>query len=67
MDSTNLTYEIGSVAGRVWKIIDIWEEVDFYTIKKLSKADEEDIYSALGWLAREDKIYENKEQNYRLK
>jgi hypothetical protein len=67
LDNTNLTHEIGVLAGKVWKIINIWDEVDFTTLKKLSEADDNEIYSALGWLAREDKICENEEQKYRLK
>ncbi len=67
LDNTNLTDEIGVIAGKLWKIINIWEEVDIYTLKKLSEADDKEIYSALGWLAREDKICENGDQIYSLK
>jgi len=67
LDKTNLTHEIGVIAGKVWQIINIWEEVDITTLKRLSEADDKEIYSALGWLAREDKICENGEQIYSLK
>jgi hypothetical protein len=67
LDTTNLTPEIGSMAGKIWKILDIWGEVDINSIKKLSGADETEIYSALGWLAREDKINEMEDQVYSLK
>jgi len=67
LDKTNLTGEIGKIAGRIWKIIDIWEEVDMSSIKKLSDAEEEQIYSGIGWLAREDKINLTDDQKYRLK
>ena len=66
LDETNLTHEIGPVAGIIWKIIDIWDEVDITSIKKLSAADEKNIYSALGWLAREEKINEKEENIYIL-
>jgi hypothetical protein len=66
LDKTNLTHEIGPVAGIIWKIIDIWDEVDIASIKKLSEADEKYIYSALGWLAREEKINEKEENIYIL-
>lgn len=66
LDETNLTYQIGSVAGIIWKIIDIWDEVDIKSIKKLSEADEKYIFSALGWLARENKINEKEENIYIL-
>ena len=56
LDVTNLSPEVGSNAGKVWKVIDIWGDVDFHTIKRLAKIDEKEVHSALGWLAREDKI-----------
>lgn len=59
LDTTNLTPEIGTTAGKIWKIIDIWDEVEISTIKKLAAINEKDLYSAIGWLAREDKIYPN--------
>jgi len=56
LDNTNLDSEIGSHAGRVWKILDIWGESDFVTLKRLSDLKDDQVHSALGWLAREDKI-----------
>ena len=67
LGDTNLAEQVGSIAGRVWKILEIWEEADIVTLKKLADVTEEDIYSALGWLAREDKIYFGEDQGYRLK
>jgi hypothetical protein len=67
LDNTNLTEEIGKIAGRIWKIIDIWDEVDISSIKKLSGADDDQIYAGLGWLAREDKLNLTKDQKFRLK
>jgi len=67
LDKTNLTGEIGKIAGRLWKIIDIWDEVDISSMKKLSGVDEYQIYSGIGWLAREDKIELNEEQKFILK
>ena len=67
LDNSNLTHEIGTIASKVWKIINIWEEVDISTLKKLSEEDDKDIYSAIGWLAREDKICDNEDQIYSLK
>jgi len=51
----------------VFKILDIWEQADIETLVKLSDADEKAIYTALGWLAREDKIDINESQKYSLK
>jgi hypothetical protein len=56
LDKTNLSPKIGSNAGKVWKVLDIWGDVDFNTIKRLAKIQETEVYSALGWLARENKI-----------
>ena len=67
LDNTNLESEIGSKAGRLWRIMDIWGEVDFDTIKRLSDLDEDQIHLALGWLAREDKISTDEKQRYSLK
>ncbi len=67
LDNTNLTDEIGKIAGRIWRIIDVWEEVDIQSIKNLSGIDDELMYSAIGWLAREDKLELNEEKKFRLK
>ena len=67
LDNTNLESEIGTKAGRLWRIMDIWGEVDFDTIKRLSDLDEEQIHLALGWLAREDKINIDEKHKYSLK
>jgi hypothetical protein len=56
LNNTNLKSKIGTNAGKVWKVMDIWGELDFPTMTKLTRMDGQDVYSALGWLAREDKI-----------
>jgi len=65
--TTNLTPKIGINAGRVWKVMDIWGEVNLSTIGQLADMSEKEIYSALGWLAKENKIYINEKQMYNLK
>ena len=67
LDQTNLESEIGSHAGRIYKILDIWEEVDYESIKRLSDLTDEEIHAALGWLAREDKLTINKNNKFNLK
>jgi len=67
LDNTNLESEIGTKAGRLWRIMDIWGEVEFDTIKRLSDLNEEQIHLALGWLAREDKINIDEKHKYSLK
>ena len=67
LDNTNLDSEIGSHAGRVWKILDIWGESDFVTLKRLSDLQDSQVHSALGWLARENKITYGEKQKFTLK
>ena len=67
IDNTNLESEIGSHAGRVWKILDIWGDVDYDSMKRLSDLDDEELNAALGWLAREDKILFDKKNRFNLK
>lgn len=56
LGETNLTSKIGKDAGLVWKILDMWEEVDVVSISRLAHIEETDVFSAVGWLAREGKI-----------
>jgi len=67
LGTTNLTSKIGINAGIVWKVMDIWGEVNISTIGRLADMSEKEIYSALGWLARENKIYISEKQMYNLK
>lgn len=56
LDDTNLTDKIGKDAGKIWEILVTEDKIDTVHISKLTKMNEKDIYSALGWLAREGKI-----------
>ncbi|UCB59229.1 MAG: winged helix-turn-helix domain-containing protein [Thermoplasmatales archaeon] len=67
LDNTNLENEIGSHAGKIWKILDIWGDVDFKTIKRLSGLNDSHVNAAIGWLARENKIFVNEKNRYNLK
>ena len=67
LSNTNLTSKIGRTAGRIWRILDIWEEADISTMRRLSEIEESQIQSALGWLARENKICMNNKQKFNLK
>jgi hypothetical protein len=67
LEKTNLDSEIGSHAGRVWKIIEIWEDIDIDSIKKLSDLNDYQIQTALGWLAREDKLVTCDNNRFKLK
>ena len=67
LGTTNLDTEIGTHAGKIWKILDIWGDADIMTIKRLSNLDDKQVKSALGWLAREDKIAINENKKFILK
>ena len=56
LDETNLTDEIGTNAGKIWHLLCQEGESDVENISKLTRIEDKDAYSALGWLAREDKI-----------
>ena len=56
LGATNLTDKIGADAGKLWSTLAKNNEVDVSVIAKLAQLDEKDAYSALGWLAREDKV-----------
>ena len=55
LGETNLT-KIGEDAGEVWKTLNTLENVDISSIANLAQIGEKDAYTAIGWLAREDKI-----------
>ncbi len=56
LGATNLTDKIGADAGKLWSTLAKNNEIDVSVIAKLAHLDEKDAYSALGWLARENKI-----------
>jgi len=60
LGDTNLTSRIGENAGKIWHILNSHGEVDISTIAKISNMGLYDAYSAIGWLARENKIEEKK-------
>ncbi len=62
LDETNLTFEIGGNAGMIWNMLFTNGELDTTYISRLIQKDEENIFSALGWLAREDKIQLSKKK-----
>lgn len=56
LGDTNLTTKIGNDAGIVWRILDMWGEVDVESISRLAKINENDVFCAVGWLMREGKL-----------
>jgi len=56
LGTTNLTPKIGNDAGKLWTVLATKKELDFSSLGKTAKIRQQDAYSALGWLARENKI-----------
>lgn len=54
--------KIGTNAGLVWNAL-LVGNLDIKALKKATKLNDKDVYAALGWLAREDKIYFVKTEN----
>jgi hypothetical protein len=48
--------KIGTNAGLVWNILHEKGAKGVKELKKLTKLTEKDIYAAIGWLAREEKL-----------
>ena len=59
LGETNLNQKIGEDAGKIWKVLDKWGEIDISYIPRLAQINDRDTYCALGWLAREGKIIPN--------
>lgn len=54
---TNLVKQIGTDAGKIWTILsERQQEIDISALSKLTRVNVNDVYSAVGWLARENKI-----------
>jgi len=49
--------EIGLNAGKIWKLLDEQGEHSIKDLKKKLKLAGNDFYMAIGWLAREGKIF----------
>lgn len=47
---------IGYNAGTVWVALDTAETVGVKQLKKMTKLKDKELFAALGWLARENKI-----------
>ena len=50
------TETIGSWAGALWVALNEANSLGIKQLKKATKLKEKEIYAALGWLAREDKV-----------
>ncbi len=48
--------KIGCYAGLVWNALNEADVLGTKQIKKMTKLKDKEVYAAIGWLAREDKI-----------
>lgn len=56
LGDTNLIGEVGANAGRIWKTLNIWGELDLPNLARLADLNDKELFTALGWLAREGKV-----------
>ena len=54
---SNLVDKIGTDAGKIWTVLSKQHtDVDVSSLARLTRIDVKDVYVAVGWLARENKI-----------
>lgn len=66
LDNTNLTNQIGKNAGIIWRFLFKEGDITIHNLLFKLRIDEKEIYSAIGWLARENKI-KIKKDLYKIK
>ena len=56
--------KIGDDAGIIWQVLDAQGTKSVKDLKKVTKLNDKEIYAAIGWLAREEKlIFHQDEEN----
>lgn len=55
-------HEIGMNAGRVWQLLGNNEKWSYAALKRISGLKDKELGAALGWLAREDKVQFEQEE-----
>ena len=55
--------KIGYDAGNVWKVLDAQGIKSVKELKKATKLSDKDLFAAIGWLAREEKLVFQQEGN----
>lgn len=53
--------KIGTYAGLVWNALNEADALGIKQIKKITKLKDKEVFAALGWLAREDKLVINED------
>ncbi len=56
-------YTIGNNAGIVWELLNNGNRWSYEELKKASGLTDRDLNAAIGWLAREDKVYFETDKN----
>ena len=54
--------KIGLDAGLIWKMLDEMGPLEVKELKKALKLTDKDLYAAIGWLAREEKLVFNQKE-----
>lgn len=58
---------IGTNAGIIWRIMDNHRSWSYAELKEKSGLSDNDLYAAIGWLARENKIeFDNDSKEHRV-
>ncbi len=52
------TIEIGGNAGRIWNLLDTNPEVTLHEMREKLGLSDPELYMAIGWLERENKLYQ---------
>ena len=55
--------KIGFDAGNIWKVLDAQGMKSVKELKRTAKLTDKEIFAAIGWLAREEKLIFNQEEN----
>ena len=63
LGDTNLTDQIGENAGKIWNLLNVMKEANVSYITDNINTPTHHTYSALGWLARENKIEVQKDKS----
>jgi len=55
--------KIGNDAGLIWQVLDAQGIKSLKELKKAAKLNDKEIYAAIGWLAREEKLAFRQEED----
>ena len=67
LGESNLVSEIGTNAGKVWQVLNENKVLHINGLKKSVNLSINDVYSAIGWLAKESKVEAVRGMKYKFK